>query len=83
MIGSDTDREPGHLATITGQSTPDLARDAVIEWMEEQKDIRDAKRSSLRRTRRSRSQKRKRTLAWTMRIGAAAEKAPGPFYATE
>jgi len=42
VIDSDTDRELEHLAAVTGQSKPDLARDAVIEWMEEQEDIRDA-----------------------------------------
>lgn len=42
MIDSDTDREPANLASITGQRKPDLARDAVIEWMEEQEDIRNA-----------------------------------------
>lgn len=41
VIDSDIDRELERIAAVTGQSKPELARNAVIEWMEEQEDIRD------------------------------------------
>ncbi|MGI8404920.1 MAG: type II toxin-antitoxin system RelB family antitoxin [Thermomicrobiales bacterium] len=41
-IDSDLDDELDHLAATTGQSKPDIARDALIEWLEDQEDVRDA-----------------------------------------
>ncbi len=41
-IDSDLDDELDHLAATTGQSKPDLAREALIEWLEDHEDVRDA-----------------------------------------
>lgn len=42
VISSEIDDELDQLAATTGQSKPDLARNALIEWLEDQEDIRDA-----------------------------------------
>ncbi len=42
VINSEIDDELDQLAATTGQSKPDLARNALIEWLEDQEDIRDA-----------------------------------------
>lgn len=42
VIDNDIDRELEQIAAITGQSKTDLVPDAVIEWLEDQEDIRNA-----------------------------------------
>lgn len=42
VIDNDIDRELEQIAAITGQSKTDLVPDAVIEWLKDQEDIRDA-----------------------------------------
>lgn len=41
-IDSNLDDELDHLAAKTGQSKPDLAREALIEWLKDQEHVRDA-----------------------------------------
>lgn len=42
LIDSDIDDELTDLANATGRDKRSLAREALIEWLEDQEDIRDA-----------------------------------------
>lgn len=44
VINEEVDDELTAWAIETGQTKSDLARDAVIEWLEEQEDLREAAR---------------------------------------
>ncbi len=44
VINEEVDDELAAWATETGQSKSDLAREALIEWLEEQEDLREAER---------------------------------------
>jgi predicted DNA-binding protein len=44
VIDEEVDNELTALATETGQSKSDLAREALIDWLEEQEDLREAER---------------------------------------
>ena len=41
-IDSEIDEELTQLARATGRDKPSLAREALVEWLEDQEDIRDA-----------------------------------------
>lgn len=43
VINSDIDDELTEIARESGKDKPSLAREALIEWLEDQDDIRDAK----------------------------------------
>jgi RHH-type rel operon transcriptional repressor/antitoxin RelB len=43
LIDSDIDDELTAIAQSTGRDKQSLAREALVEWLEDQKDIRDAK----------------------------------------
>lgn len=43
LIDSDIDDELSAIAKSTGRDKRSLAREALIEWLEEQEDIRDAR----------------------------------------
>jgi RHH-type rel operon transcriptional repressor/antitoxin RelB len=42
IINSDIDDELTRIARESGKDKPSLAREALIEWLEDQEDIRDA-----------------------------------------
>jgi predicted transcriptional regulator len=42
LIDSDIDDELTELARATGRDKLSIARDALVEWLEDQEDIRDA-----------------------------------------
>jgi RHH-type rel operon transcriptional repressor/antitoxin RelB len=43
LIDSDIDDELTEIARESGRDKPSIAREALIEWLEDQEDIRDAK----------------------------------------
>jgi predicted transcriptional regulator len=43
LIDSDIDDELTKIARESGRDEPGIAREALIEWLEDQEDIRDAK----------------------------------------
>ncbi len=43
VINSDIDDELTEITRESGKDKPSLAREALIEWLEDQEDIRDAK----------------------------------------
>ena len=43
IIDQDIDDELSAIARMTGRDKPDLAREALVEWLEDQEDIRDAR----------------------------------------
>lgn len=44
LIDRDLDDELTEFANMTGQEKESIARDAIAEWLEDQKDIRTAQR---------------------------------------
>jgi RHH-type rel operon transcriptional repressor/antitoxin RelB len=42
IIDQELDDELAAIARLTGRDKPSLAREALVEWLEDQEDIRDA-----------------------------------------